>query len=100
MIDPHSSSPQTPAPFVGPGTQIYGFAAALALLMGLPLLYLYLIAPEQGPVWGNIVGRRMLFLSRYDLQPTIFTLLIGLILTGIGINGLYQMWRHRQPPRR
>jgi hypothetical protein len=100
MIDPHSSPPQTPAPFVGPGPQIYGFAAALALLMGLPLLYLYLIAPEQAPVWGNIVGRRTLFLSRYDLQPTIFTLLLGLILTCIGINGLYQMWQHRQPSRR
>ena len=74
---------------------------AVGVLWGLPLLYLYFIVPEQAPAWGRAFSRRAFLLSRPEMETTIFTLIMGVILVGLGIAGFYHLWRNMSgnPPK-
>ena len=70
---------------MSPATKFFA-AAAVFTVWGPYLLYVW--ASETVPAWAvNSVFRKVLMLSR-DYEPTVFTLIFGIMFTGFVIYGI------------
>jgi hypothetical protein len=56
---------------------------------GASLLYLYLNLNEAA-IWANMIGFRKAFLLDRNLEPTVFTLFIGLVSIFTSVYGIYR----------